>query len=99
MPVAAAPLSASPALGQAALLRLMTAQVQMQDPFKPLDQTQMIAQLAQMSQVAGIADMNVALGQIADDLATHTALLARIESQLAATFALAAPSPASTLET
>ena len=61
----ASAIGASPATGngsqldQAAFLRLMTAQVAAQDPFKPLDQSQMLAQLAQFSQVAGTAEMNV----------------------------------------
>lgn len=53
-------------LGQAAFLRLMTVQMQQQDPFKPADQTQMIAQLAQFSQVAGIGEINAQLGGLGE---------------------------------
>ena len=35
-------------------LRLMTTQLTTQDPFNPVDNTQMVAQMAQFSQVAGI---------------------------------------------
>ena len=46
------------ALDQRAFLRLMTTQLTTQDPFNPVDNTQMVAQMAQFSQVAGIAEMN-----------------------------------------
>ncbi len=46
-------------------LKLMTTQLTTQDPFNPVDNTQMVAQMAQFSQVAGIAEMNKSLGQIA----------------------------------
>lgn len=46
-------------------LRLMTTQLTTQDPFNPVDNTQMVAQMAQFSQVAGIAEMNKSLQTIA----------------------------------
>ena len=49
-------------------LRLMTAQLTVQDPFNPVDNTQMVAQMAQFSQVAGIAEMNQSLQRIASSL-------------------------------
>lgn len=52
-------------LDQAAFLRLMTTQLTTQDPFNPVDNTQMVAQMAQFSQVAGIAEMNQNLRNIA----------------------------------
>jgi flagellar basal-body rod modification protein FlgD len=88
-------------LNQASFLRLMTAQVKSQDPFKPLDQAQMVAQLAQFSQVAGIGEMNQKLAglsamterldTIAETLAAHTALLARLTAPAAPTSALSTP--------
>ena len=45
-------------LDQADFLRLMTEQLQHQDPLKPMDNTQMVAQMAQMSTVQGITDLN-----------------------------------------
>ncbi len=67
---AAVPRTASPAasLGQDDFLKLMTAQLTTQDPFKPIDNTQMVAQMAQFSQVAGIAEMNASLSAIAAQL-------------------------------
>ena len=50
--------SATGGLDQAAFLRLMTTQLTTQDPFNPVDNTQMVAQMAQFSQVAGISEMN-----------------------------------------
>ena len=57
--------SSANTLDQAAFLRLMTSQLTMQDPFNPMDNTQMVAQMAQFSQVAGIGEMNQTLRTIA----------------------------------
>ncbi len=46
------------ALDQADFLRLMTTQLQHQDPLKPMDNSQMVAQMAQLSTVQGINDLN-----------------------------------------
>jgi flagellar basal-body rod modification protein FlgD len=46
-------------------LKLMTTQLTTQDPFNPVDNTQMVAQMAQFSQVAGISQMNASLDKIA----------------------------------
>lgn len=51
-------------LGQEAFLALLTTQLKQQDPFKPVDQTQMIAQMAQFSSVAGISEMSKTLTEI-----------------------------------
>lgn len=65
--------AASQTLGQADFLKLMTAQLKSQDPFNPVDNTQMVAQMAQFSSVAGISQMNTTLSSIADKLgATST---------------------------
>ena len=55
-------------MDQNAFLRLMTTQLTTQDPFNPVDNTQMVAQMAQFSQVAGIAEMNRSLQTIADSV-------------------------------
>jgi flagellar basal-body rod modification protein FlgD len=39
-------------------MRLMTTQLQHQDPLKPMDNSQMVAQMAQLSTVQGITDLN-----------------------------------------
>jgi len=60
--------SASQTLGQADFLKLMTAQMQNQDPFNPVDNTQMVAQMAQFSSLSGITDMASTLKTIAAKL-------------------------------
>lgn len=60
--------SASTTLGQSDFLKLMTAQMQNQDPFDPVDNTQMVAQMAQFSSLAGISEMGATLKGIADKL-------------------------------
>jgi flagellar basal-body rod modification protein FlgD len=65
---AAAATTTPQSLGQAEFLKLMTTQLTTQDPFNPVDNTQMVAQMAQFSQVAGIAEMNRSLQTIAASL-------------------------------
>ncbi|MBM0171169.1 flagellar hook capping FlgD N-terminal domain-containing protein [Altererythrobacter sp. C41] len=55
-------------LGQADFLRLLTVQVQQQDPFDPVDNKEMLAQMAQFSSLSGITEMNATLQQIAEKL-------------------------------
>lgn len=65
--------SGSQALGQNDFLKLMTAQMKNQDPFDPVDNTQMVAQMAQFSSLAGISEMSSTLKAISDKLgATST---------------------------
>jgi flagellar basal-body rod modification protein FlgD len=65
--------ASSSSLGQADFLKLMTAQLQNQDPFSPVDNTQMVAQMAQFSQLSGITDMNTTLKAISDKLGATSA--------------------------
>ena len=58
----------SSSLGQSDFLKLMTAQMQNQDPFNPVDNTQMVAQMAQISTTSGVSEMNTTLKAIADKL-------------------------------
>tara|TARA_R110000772_G_scaffold31902_5_gene78400 strand:- start:3306 stop:3974 length:669 start_codon:yes stop_codon:yes gene_type:complete len=55
-------------LDQDSFLRLMTTQLKFQDPFDPLDNQAMVAQLAQFSSVAGISEMSKSLTDIASML-------------------------------
>ncbi len=55
-------------LDQSDFLALMTAQMKNQDPFSPVDNTQMVAQMAQFSSTAGISQMNATLNTIAGKL-------------------------------
>jgi flagellar basal-body rod modification protein FlgD len=70
-------------LDQNAFLRLMTTQLKAQDPFDPVDNQQMVAQMAQFSSVAGISEMNTSLRAIASQIAEQTALLAEIRASSA----------------
>lgn len=62
----------STTLDQSAFLKLLTAQLKNQDPFAPMDNTQMVAQMAQFSSVAGISEMNTTLASIATKLNATT---------------------------
>lgn len=59
-------------LGQTDFLKLLTAQLKNQDPFAPMDNTQMVAQMAQFSSVAGISEMNTTLTSLANKLTGTT---------------------------
>ena len=68
---AAASAKASKGLGemdQGDFIALMTAQMKNQDPFEPVDNSQMVAQLAQFSSLAGISEMSSTLKSIAEKL-------------------------------
>jgi len=67
-------------LGQTDFLRLMTTQLKEQDPFNPVDNQAMVAQMAQFSSVAGISEMNTSLKSIADQISAQTALLTTLTS-------------------
>lgn len=51
-------------LGQQDFLRLLTTQMQMQDPTDPVDNKEMLAQMAQFSGLAGLSDINDTLKEI-----------------------------------
>jgi len=75
-------------MGQSDFLRLMTAQLSQQDPFNPVDNQQMVAQMAQFSSLAGISETNTTLQQISEQLIAQTQLLKDIKA------ATPAPTPA-----
>jgi flagellar basal-body rod modification protein FlgD len=56
------------ALDQSDFLALMSAQLKNQDPTKPVDNTEYVAQMAQFSTVSGIAESNTALAAIIERL-------------------------------
>lgn len=55
-------------LGQADFLRLLTTQLQTQDPTDPVDNKEMLAQMAQFSSVQGITEMGETLKDISTKL-------------------------------
>lgn len=60
-------------LDQSDFLRLLTTQLKNQDPLAPMDNTQMVAQMAQFSSVAGISEMNKTMSGIATKLGSSSA--------------------------
>ena len=52
-------------LGQDDFLKLMTVQLQNQDPFKPMDDGQFIAQMAQFSTASGIGELQESFADLA----------------------------------
>ena len=56
------------ALDQSDFLALMSAQLKNQDPTKPVDNSEYVAQMAQFSTVSGIAQSNTTLDAIAAKL-------------------------------
>jgi flagellar basal-body rod modification protein FlgD len=55
-------------LGQDDFLALMITQLKNQDPFKPLDPSEQVAQLAQFSSVSGIKEMNTSIANLTASL-------------------------------
>ena len=66
---AASPVSAPrKTLGQADFIKLMTTQMKLQDPLEPVDNKEMIAQMAQFSSLSGIENINSTLKAISAQL-------------------------------
>lgn len=55
-------------MGQADFLKLLTAQMQFQDPMAPVDNGQMVSQMATITQSTGVAEMNQTLKNLAKQL-------------------------------
>jgi flagellar basal-body rod modification protein FlgD len=58
------------ALGSGDFMKLMTTQLTQQDPFEPVDQKEMLAQMAQFSALAGTTEMGDTLKAISAKLDT-----------------------------
>ncbi len=58
-------------LGQKDFLTLLTAQLQNQDPFKPMENGEFLAQMAQFSTVQGIENVNTTLGGISNQIGSN----------------------------
>lgn len=63
-------------LGQEDFLALMVAQLRNQDPFKPMENGDFLAQMAQFSTVSGIQEMQSAITQLAESLYSNQVLQA-----------------------
>lgn len=62
-------------MGQTDFLALLTAQLQTQDPFNPVDNTDLVAQMATISNTSGIAEMNQSMSAIASSISTMQNLM------------------------
>jgi len=63
-----APRETKDQLGQDDFLKLMTTQLQNQDPFEPVDNADFIAQMAQFSTVTGITSMDETMKSVSEQL-------------------------------
>lgn len=63
-------------LGQDAFLKLMSAQLQNQDPFKPMESGEFLGQIAQFSTVSGIQSMQASLEGLSASLTSNQTLQA-----------------------
>ena len=63
-------------LGQDAFLKLMTTQLQYQDPFKPMESGEFLGQIAQFSTVSGIQAMQESLAGLSTALTSNQTLQA-----------------------
>jgi flagellar basal-body rod modification protein FlgD len=57
----------NPSIDQAGFLKLLTAQMTMQDPTSPMDSNTMVQQLSQMSMVSGVTEMNTSMKALLAD--------------------------------
>jgi len=63
-------------LGQAEFLALMTAQLQYQDPLKPMENGDFLGQMAQFGTVSGISDLNTTINTMSASFQSNQALQA-----------------------
>ena len=63
-------------LGQDDFLKLMVTQMKQQDPFKPMDNGQFLAQMAQFTSASGISELQKSFSQFQQTMSTDQALKA-----------------------
>lgn len=63
-------------LGQADFLKLMITEIQNQDPFKPVENSDFVAQMAQFSSVSGLEQLQTSFSQLATSMSSNQALQA-----------------------
>ena len=55
-------------MNQADFLKLLTTQMQSQDPTNPMDNSQFVSQLAQFSQLASMQDLNTSVNNLSGQI-------------------------------
>lgn len=73
---ASTPTAPKKELDQASFLKLLTMQLSYQDPFKPVDNAQMLSQMASMSTSQGISSLSAQMGKLNDQMISSQALQA-----------------------
>jgi flagellar basal-body rod modification protein FlgD len=81
----------SKTLGSTDFLKLLTEQLKQQDPFESHDNSQMIAQMAQITASSSTTEMSATLKGISTQLGTQTDLLKQILANSAAAATPATP--------
>lgn len=79
-------------LGSADFLKLMTTQMQQQDPFNPMDNKDMLAQMAQFSSLSEMSDVS---GGVSNVNATLKDISAKLDAVLTAQQVAAQTAPTS----
>ncbi|WP_018750918.1 flagellar hook assembly protein FlgD [Paenibacillus sanguinis] len=64
-------------LGKDAFLKLMMAQMQNQDPLSPMDNTQMVAQMAQFSSVEQLTNISDQISKMSESLGNTSGLIGK----------------------
>src|ERR1700690_2579879 len=73
----------TPVLGEDDFLKLLTMQMQYQDPMNPMSGTEFASQLAQFSSVEQLTNIN---SELAQSISSNSVLTQSINNDLAATF-------------
>jgi flagellar basal-body rod modification protein FlgD len=66
----------SDSLSQADFMKLLTTQLSYQDPTKPVDNVEMVSQMAQISSLSGITSLNTTLNTMSSSMTSSQALMA-----------------------